>query len=132
MRQIRLNITDETYEELLALIRSRGWEEEDGLRILLGAGLGALRAAEFEAEEENGLPKNMAELAARLSRTESQLAYLRFRVMELEEDNRNWQLASGPIAQENEGLKAVARLRLEEIDRLKQEIEALRRRLNAD
>jgi hypothetical protein len=117
---IEIQLTQQTLEDILALIHSEGWEEQEGLRIILGAGLGYLRVKTLpENEKENGLPKNQQQLVSRLVEAESLLAAMRFRMFELQNANKNWELSNGAVFKENIGLKNLASRHIAEIRVLK-------------
>ncbi len=46
-RVFEIHVTEETYQDIRFLIQERGWDEAEGLRILLAAGIGYLRVTRF-------------------------------------------------------------------------------------
>ncbi|NMB58543.1 MAG: hypothetical protein GYA12_05190 [Chloroflexi bacterium] len=101
-QKIEINISDDTREKIVLLMNERGWDWEEGLRLILGAGLGFYLAQNpINGEGENSHTK----LIRQYMSAESELASLRFKVYELSESNRNWNLTQGAIEKENIALK---------------------------
>ncbi|BCY17254.1 hypothetical protein hrd7_11030 [Leptolinea sp. HRD-7] len=101
-QKIEINISDDTREKIVLLMNERGWDWEEGLRLILGAGLGFYLAQNpINGEGEN----SHTNLIRQYMSAESELASLRFKVYELSESNRNWNLTQGAIEKENIALK---------------------------
>jgi hypothetical protein len=121
---VETQVTQETFDDLDHYIQEKGIERDEGYRLILGAGLGYLRANSLE-EENNGQVEgeaNKERLIKRLIRTESSLAVTRYRMFELQNANQNWKLSSGAIYAENEGLRALAKRHGDEISDLRNQI----------
>jgi hypothetical protein len=119
--RLEIEITADQAREIEALIETleatRGCTRDEGLRMLLGAGLAALRSHLFESQ----MPEDeLARLRKRLLEVEQSLAVTRFRLFEAQEANRSWALSTGAIRNENQALKGL-------VDRLRGEIAELRR-----
>jgi hypothetical protein len=110
--------------EIDQLITQRGWNREEGLRIILGAGAGFLRGEKVLQVAAIGqrTEEELERLLKRLIETESSLASARFRMQELEQANRAWELSTGAIRNENLALKGV-------LERQKTELQELRKQL---
>lgn len=119
---VEIKITQETFDHLTAYIQHKGYEIDEGLRIILGAGLGYLLAHSLdEGNETNSSEDNNKErLIQRLIRTEARLASIRYKMFELQQANQNWTLSSGAIYTENAGLRALAKRRTQEVTDLQQ------------
>ncbi|NPV77707.1 MAG: hypothetical protein HPY59_15205 [Anaerolineae bacterium] len=96
--------------------------------MILGAGLGFLMGEDFSGEETD-LPKNTQQLVTRLVEDEAILASTRFRMFELQQANRNWELSNGAVYKENISLKNLASRHIEEIKGLKEKIKDLENEL---
>jgi hypothetical protein len=100
-QKIEINKSDDTREKIVLLMNERGGI---GRRIAInfGAGLGFYLAQNpINGEGENSHTK----LIRQYMSAESELASLRFKVYELSESNRNWNLTQGAIEKENIALK---------------------------
>jgi chromosome segregation ATPase len=129
LEKLEVWVTREMAEDLRALLQEEGWTQDEGLRLILGAGMGAVRAAQAEADlenealpEANDAPPTFEAMRRRLIHVEASLAVLRFRLFEAQEANRAWNLSTGAIQAENVGLNAL-------VKRQKEDIEALKARL---
>src|SRR3972149_9661782 len=92
---LEIFVTPETAGDIESLITEKQWEKQEGLRILLGAGLAAIRTRLFDQDEiEDGFD---SKLKSRLMEVEQSLAVLRFQLFEALERNRSWELSSGAI-----------------------------------
>lgn len=125
-RRLTLRVAPQTYDDLAELIGVRGWQWEDGLRTILAAGLGYLRANCLPEEPPSGMPQDAAALTARLVQAESQLAAMRYRLFEVQQANSDWEISSGAVYRENVGLKNLTQRHREEIRRLQAETARLR------
>ncbi|NPV87090.1 MAG: hypothetical protein HPY45_13910 [Anaerolineae bacterium] len=128
-RRLTLRVTPQTYDDLAELIGARGWQWEDGLRIILAAGLGYLRSNRLPEEPPNAMPQDAAALTTRLVHAESQLAAMRYRLFEIQQANADWETSSGAVYRENIGLKNLAQRHKEEIRHLQAETARLREEL---
>jgi len=137
---LQVHVTAETARDLQRLIAEKGWELEEGLRIILGTGMGYLRGERVLQAVAIGdkTEEEMRQLMTRLIGTESRLASALFRMQDLEQSNQNWDLSSGAIQTENVALKGVVDRQKKEIreltakiEELEQEIQQLRSHLGA-
>lgn len=115
--KIEALVAEETAKAIDALIAELGYEREEGLRMILGAGLMALRNADLEPDPE--VPKRGR---ARWLEVERDLAVTHFRLYKALESNRNWELSTGAVLTTNKGLETL-------VDRLNNEVDELKRKL---
>jgi hypothetical protein len=110
-----------------------GWERAEGLRLILGSGLGYLKGEKTLQAVAAGTmtAEDLQKLISRMMETESRLAVLHFRAFELERANQNWELSTGAIQNESVGLRELAWRLREEIAALKAENERLRVQMTA-
>ena len=118
--KIETFVAEETAQAIDALIAELGYEREEGLRMILGAGLMALRNANLEPETE--VPKRGR---ARWMEVERDLAVTHFRLYKAMESNRNWELSTGAVLTRNKGLEQL-------VDRLNKEVDDLKRELQGN
>ncbi len=128
-----ITVESETAREIERVIAENGWERAEGLRLLLGSGLGYVRGEKILQAVESGAmtAQDLQTVVSRMMETESRLAVLRFRAFELEQANQNWELSTGAIQNERIGLRGVVKRLREEIAALKMENEQLRAQLPA-
>ena len=94
-----------------------------GLRILLGAGLAAIRARLFDRDEiEEGFSNKMK---SRLMEVEQSLAVLRFQLFEALERNRSWELSSGAIQKAKIGYESIMKSQRQEIEDLRKTVKKM-------
>lgn len=117
---LKVKVTSETLEELLSLIKEKGWGKEDGFRIILGAGYGYLLGnPNIKDNKQTGLPKNSEQIIERLVKAEARLGSIRYRAYETQQANITWELSTGAVHKENIGLRNIAKRRLKEMDDLR-------------
>lgn len=112
--KLKVAVTPETAEDIEKLLREQRWDPAEGLRILIGMGLGAVRGerARMDADAQ-------ARMVARLMEVEGSLAVLRSRMFETQKADKSWELSIGAIHNQNLGYQGI-------IDRLREELEILR------
>jgi hypothetical protein len=115
--KIETLVAEETSKSIDALIAELGYEREEGLRMILGAGLMALRNANLEPDPD--VPKRGR---ARWLEVERDLAVTHFRLYKALEANRNWELSTGAVLTSNEGLETL-------VDSLNKEVDDLKKKL---
>jgi hypothetical protein len=113
---ITIQVADQTAKDLEDLIREIGYERQEGLRTILGAGMMAIR---HEKENPDAQTKNKS--WARWLEVEKDLAVLRFRLFREMEANRRWELSTGAVETQN--------VAYEKIENLNKEVDILRERL---
>jgi hypothetical protein len=127
---IEVTVASDTADEIERLIAQRGWERDEGLRLILAGGFGyctgvntvqAIAAGTMSAEDLQGLVSRSMEM-------ESRFAALRFRAFQLEVANRNWELSTGAIQAENDGLRFMVRQLRDEIAALETQIKQQERK----
>jgi len=118
-----ITVASETAREIERVIAENGWEHSEGLRLLLGSGLGYVKGEKILHAVESGAmtAQDLQTVVSRMMETESRLAVLRFRAFELERANRDWELSTGAVQNERMGLRGVVQRLREEIAALKAE-----------
>ncbi|MCL4561176.1 MAG: hypothetical protein M1281_11235 [Chloroflexi bacterium] len=125
--KLEVHVTEDVANDLYQFISRQGWEYEEGLRLLLGAGMGYLRSSKILSETDpESKEKEIHQLIARLVETESRLAATRFRMSELQQANESWELSTGAVNTERVGLSNVVKRQREEIDQLHAEVDRLK------
>jgi len=125
IKTITLALPTATVQKIEAINQEKGWEFDQGMRRILGAGLGFLEMGELENAGAD--PDPHGGLVRRVIESESIIASLQFKLFESETANTNWELSSGAIATENHGLRETAFKQLERIDELTRTINQLRK-----
>lgn len=128
-----ITVEAETAREIERVIAENGWEQAEGLRLILGSGLGYITGEKTLQAVAAGTmtAQDLETIVSRMIETESRLAVLRFRAFELERDNQAWELSTGAIQNDRVGLRELAWRLREEIAALKMENERLRAQLPA-
>lgn len=133
---VQLQITQDTIQRIQSINQQNNWEFEQGIRRILGAGLGYLEMHSFI--EEDPSPDEKAALIRRVIEGESIIASLQYKLFEIESVNKNWKLSSGAIQTENIGLRKAAFNHLKNIDsltlgmaQLKKENDELKKQIEA-
>ena len=125
--QLTIEIDAQTAAEIEATLRAESWQPAEGYRLLLGAGLGYAQGQDLLRQVEAGQlsePEAVRQLLERLTLVEGKLVNARFRLFEVETENKHWHLTSGAIRTQNAILS-------EYVEKLKAENEALRRDVDA-
>ncbi len=121
---LEIAVARETAAELKALVDEHLWQPNEGLRMILAAGLGAMRSQRIG---EDGSPqKRLVRLAQQLVRSEGRLAALRFDLSEAHRAIKNWELSSGAIREMCVSIEQVIRRQNEEIDGLRTQLNECR------
>ena len=128
-----ITVESETAREIEHVMAENGWEQAEGLRLILGSGLGYIKGEKtLEAAAAGTMTaEDLQKLVSRMMETESRLAVLRFRAFEMEKANQAWELSTGAIQNERMGLRGVVHRLREENAALKAEIERLHAQLPA-
>lgn len=118
-----VTVEGETARKIEHVIAENGWERADGLRLILGSGLGYIKGDQILKAIESGAmtAEDLQRLVSRMVETESRLAVLRFRAFEMEKANQAWELSTGAIQNDRIGLRGVVHRLREEIAALKAE-----------
>jgi hypothetical protein len=131
--KLEINVMAETAQDIDDLFREQGWDTTEGLQILLGMGLGAVRGEQVHSKGEEAKER----MAAWLIEVEGSLAVLRSRMYEMEKANQSWELSTGAIRKQNIGFIGLINRVKEEINELKKvnlsqqdEIRSLRSQLD--
>lgn len=134
---LEIEVTRETAGELKALVAEHLWEPDEGLHMILGAGVGALTAE--SVREPRTEQENIIRLSQLLTRAEGRLACVRFDLSEAKEALKRWELSNGAIRELTVSLEQMIRRQNQEIDELKsrlkqrdEEIERLRAQLGEE
>jgi len=130
---LEITVASATAHEIERVIAENSWERDEGLRLILGSGLGYVKGEKTLKAVEAGTmtAQDLHKLVSRMMETESRMAVLRFRAFELERANQNWELSTGAIQNERMGLHGVVHRLREEIAALKAENAQLRAQLPA-
>jgi len=128
-----ITVASATAREIERVIAENGWERAEGLRLLLGSGLGYVKGEKILQAVESGTmtAQDLQTVVSRMMETESRLAVLRFRAFEMEKANQAWELSTGAIQNDRVGLRELAWHLRDEIAALKAENERLRAQLPA-
>ena len=113
--KLEITVTPETARDIDKLLSEQGWDSTEGLRILLGMGLGAVRGEQARSKDESAKKR----MVARLMEVEGSLAVLRSRMFEMEKANQSWELSTGAIRTQNIGFQGLINRQKEEIAELK-------------
>lgn len=134
---LEIEVTRETAEEVKALIAERLWEPNEGLRMILGAGISAL-ATEVLRDPKTEQEK-IIQLSQLLTRAEGRLAGTRFDLSEARDALKRWELSNGAIRELTVSLEQIIKRQNREIDELKEclmrqaiELEKLRAQLGEE
>ena len=120
---LEIFVTPETAGDIESLITEKQWEKQEGLRILLGAGLAAIRTRLFDQDEiEDGFD---SKLKSRLMEVEQSLAVLRFQLFEALERNRSWELSSGAIQKAKIGYESIMKSQRQVIEDLRKTVKKM-------
>jgi len=134
---LEIEVTRETAGELKALVAAFLWEPNEGLRMILGAGIGALiteRSKEVQTDSEK-----IRQISRLLVESEGRLASTRFNLSEAKQALKRWELSNGAIRELIVSIEQVIRRQNQEIDELKsrlkqrdEEIKRLRAQLGEE
>jgi hypothetical protein len=124
LKRIQIDLTADTARDLEIVIAENGWESEEGLRMILGAGMAAVRAARAQQAltEKGEAAEQIHRLRKRLVETESSLAVTRFQLYEALKTIQNWELSSGATTTQNIGFLGVIQRQKEELDSLNKQL----------
>ena len=118
--RLEVEVAPETADDIRKLLAERGWDSAEGLRILFGAGIGALKALALEdGYSDESESERMLRHAAE---NEQALALLRFRLYETQKANEAWDLSTGAIHNQNAGYKAIIDRQIGELAELKRQL----------
>jgi hypothetical protein len=118
--RLEVEVAPETAAEIRKLIAARGWDFTEGLRILFGAGIGALKASalkdqDLHESESDRMLRHAAE-------NEQAVALLRYRLYETQKANEAWDLSTGAIHNQNAGFRAIIDRQIGELTGLKRQL----------
>ena len=110
-------------KELRELVNFYIWEPNEGLRMILGAGMAALEAQRLLQEDSGSSEEvKLRHLTRKLVRSEGRLSAARYRLFEAEEEIKRLVFSNAGLCELGMGMdKAIAR-QIEEIEKLKQEL----------
>ena len=125
--KLEIEVTADTSHDLGVLFAEEGWENAEGLRLVIGAGLGTVRARRAMQSMQAGenLDATLDRLMSRLMEVESSLAVTRFRLYEYQQANQGWELSTGAIRRENLGFQGVLERKRNELSALNDRVRAL-------
>ena len=119
---IEIEVTTDMLEDIKGIAKLHLWEPEEGARMVLGAGIGALQA-ERVSEARTDAEKILL-LSRLLAEAEGRLAAARFDLAEANEAVKRWELSSGTIRELAISLEETIRRQNKEIDELKARLQA--------
>jgi hypothetical protein len=93
---LEIEISKETAEQIKEIIENYLWEKDEGLRRILGAGIGFLLAQKINLEKTDEKEK-IRTLTRELTLSEGRLAGTRYRMAEMTFTIHRWELASGSL-----------------------------------
>ncbi len=118
---VQIEVAAETLGDLQGIIRSYYWDSDEGLRMVLGAGIGALLAERVLAGEVEA--DKIRLLTRRLTESEGKLAGVRHALSEAHEVIKKWELSNGAIRELTLSLEQTIRRQNQEIDELRARLE---------
>ena len=122
MPTLAVQVDAETRQKIEDLCQKKEWELEEGLRLLLGTGLGFyLHQLALDGLATSDV-ENYNDLMRMFIKNEASLASTRYKLFEMMQSNQNWQLTMGAIENESKALKGT-------VQRLREENEALKLQL---
>ena len=117
---LEIAVPAEMANELAELASFYVWEKAEGLRIILGAGMGALQAQRQVQEDGDSDPEvKLRHLTRQLVRSEGRLAASRYRLFEAEQELRRLELSNAGLRELGIGLERANRRQLDEIEKLR-------------
>lgn len=124
---LALAVDGDLLREVEQVIASRGWERDEGWRLLLACGLFYLQAESVLRRQQEGdlCAEDLAALSARCTEIESRLAALRMQAFEQRRALQDWRLSSGAIETAWRALPREAQRRDEELAALRAEVARL-------
>ncbi len=126
--KLEIEIAPDTARDLQTLFDEQGWDRQEALRSLVGAGLMAMRLKTFDENPDKVLS---AQARARWLEVERDLAVLRFRLFELEQTNSRWEMSTGAIKAQNIAYEELLRAKDRELAELKKSLRKKRAKSSA-
>lgn len=120
---LEIELTKQTVEEIKALMAEYLWEPNEGLRLLLGAGIGALQAERVRTPDISDHEK-VLRLSRLLTEAEGRLAGARYDLSEARQMLKRWELSNGAIRETLVSLEQVIKRQNQELDELKARLQA--------
>jgi len=127
--KLEIEIAPETATQLNRLFSEHFWERADGLRTILGVGIGTLIAQQIEKKNEDSQTKIIS-LTRELVQSEGRLSGVQFELAEIKELNRRWELSTGSIHAMNATLEKVILQQNNEISEIKTQLKAALEEIN--
>jgi len=120
---LTFEVSSETADQMSQLVSEHIWERSEGLRIILGAGIGALITQSVLKERENAEDRIIG-LSRELVLSEGRLAATGYKLAEIRELIHQWEISSGALQEMGARLEKVVFRQNEEIKELKTKIKA--------
>jgi hypothetical protein len=114
---VQIEVTTEMPEDLKEIIQSYYWDSDEGLRMVLGAGIGALTSQRVLAGDTEA--DKILLLTRRLAESEGKLAGVGHALSEANEVIKKWELSNGAFRELTVSLEQTIRQQNEEIDGLR-------------
>ncbi len=132
---LRIPVLEETHEQLRQLITAQGWDEEEGLRTVLTAGLGFLRVRALEQArgegrlDEQQYRSELSALSAAVAEWQAQYAVMKFRAYQFQEKARTLEMRVAGLRGEDRFREAWVLRARDRLEQLEAEYERLSERL---
>lgn len=118
---IQLEILGSLWDRLQDLFRRREWTQEEGLRMVLAAGLASLEADDrYQNPTDASLEGNVEGLVLELARLDSEYSAMKYRAFKLAEANRALQIKLAGLKASEQAWQRWANMMRQEMERLKQ------------
>lgn len=133
--ELHVPVLEEMHAGLQEIIGRHGWEEEEGLRTILAAGLGYLRALTLEEMHEGGLVDDneynarLHTLHGLLAKYEAQYSVMKFKAYQFQEKSRILEMRVSGLEGTERFREAWALRIRDRLEALQAEHEALEQRL---
>ena len=115
---LTFEVSSETADQLSQLVSEHIWERSEGLRIILGAGIGALITQRVLKERKN-VEDRIIGLSHELVLSEGRLAATNYKLAEIRELIHRWEISSGALQEMGARLEKIVFRQNEEIKELK-------------
>jgi chromosome segregation ATPase len=132
---LRIPVLEETYEQLRQLITEQDWDEEEGLRTVLAAGLGFLRVRALEQArgegrlDEQQYRSELSALSAAVAEWQAQYAVMKFRAYQFQEKARTLEMRVAGLRGEDRFREAWMLRARDRLEQLEAEYEQLKQKL---
>ncbi|MEX2144459.1 MAG: hypothetical protein WD740_07685 [Anaerolineales bacterium] len=126
-KEVCIEVTDDTLEELKEIIQLHWWDFNEGIRRILGAGIGTLLAE--ETAESSSAESRIGLLSQRLVMSEGKLAGERFELSGMRQTARRLELSNNALHEATSMLAATVGRQNEELVKLKTQLKKREREI---